>query len=230
MDSALPEIGLDEYEYQYDDIQTETVLVDLDLTSLNGVTKSSKGKKSLNNGTQVDAAPSKGSDDDPAPTPNAKTKTSQKRDTKLQQPLGSVQLLDLDTESPIISFNNEIYECTWTDMIGTNIFFSEPGVVSAMEATQSNKDYALLGTSRIKLLGNHAKLLKPDMRKRKLSKTAGEDTELPDAIAGSAAQNKTSKQADFLESVMAVKRRRRETDEADPVAATPGLGMVPGAE
>ncbi|KAI9876967.1 MAG: hypothetical protein M1823_007181, partial [Watsoniomyces obsoletus] len=156
---------------------------------------------------------------------------SQKSDTKLQQPPSSVQLLDLDTKNPIISFKNEIYECTWTDMIGTNMFFSEPGVVSATEVTQSNKDYAVLGTSRIKLLGDHAKLLKPDMRKRKLSKIAREDAELPNAIGGSAAQNKNSKQADFLESVMAVKRRRRETFEADPITvAPPGLGMVPGAD
>jgi hypothetical protein len=74
------------------------------------------------------------------------------------EPGSEIQILELQSYNPVISYQNEIYSCTWSDMIGTNMFFSEHDEERQADPLSATEDYDLLGTSRIKLIGRKAKL------------------------------------------------------------------------
>ncbi|KAL2422041.1 hypothetical protein ABEF95_007060 [Exophiala dermatitidis] len=137
---------------------------------------------------------------------------------------GNVQILDLDTSNPIISYRDHVYSCTWTDMVGTNMFFTAPRRRANHTGTtlQSTDDYDLIGMSRIKLVGNRATMTKKS--KRTQAENAREESEtldgeepdgrsLGDIHRTNPQHNmQMKKQAMFLEKLMDVKQRRGETD------------------
>ncbi|KIX98417.1 uncharacterized protein Z520_05718 [Fonsecaea multimorphosa CBS 102226] len=128
-----------------------------------------------------------------------------------------VQILDLATVNPIISYQGQVYSCMWADMVGTNMFFTHPGMLDAAEVLRSTDDYDLIGVSRIKLVGHTAKMLK----KEKPTKEARTDDQLVSngqaGVSGEVSearhgQDQTKKQASFLEKLIQVKRQRGESD------------------
>ncbi len=139
----------------------------------------------------------------------------------------NVQILDLHSENPIISYMDQIYSCKWTDMVGTNMFFTDPGLSAEANATMlSTEDYDLVGLSRIKLLGQRGKVAKnmasASEGRADDARTNEQSVEADDAHDGrSLGDLKTSnpklnkqikKQAAFLEKMMDLKRQRGEQD------------------
>ncbi|KIW29569.1 uncharacterized protein PV07_05376 [Cladophialophora immunda] len=229
----------DDSEYEYDDTETETFFVDIDLSSLNSNLKSNLAgppkpvtpakRKISNSGPPtpgpdepgLEAAESgaeggrlRGSTQEPHETPPRNGEDDE--NAHLPSPSSRVQILDLTTVNPIISYQGQVYSCTWADMVGTNMFFTHPGILDAAEVLQSTDDYDLIGMSRIKLVGQAAKMLK----KEKPSKEAGIDGPHVNGQAGAGGeipngrhdQDQVKKQASFLEKLMQVKRQRGETD------------------
>jgi TFIIIC subunit triple barrel domain len=141
------------------------------------------------------------------------------------QPPGKLQILDIGTGNPIISHQKQLYTCTWSDMIGTNMFFTRPADSISETSIQSTPDFELLGTSRIKLVGRKTKMVpKSKSRKRPFDdedgmQDAGGEA---DPINGSTFPGfgvtnpkknlERRKQAKFLERLMRAKRARGETD------------------
>ncbi|EXJ91305.1 hypothetical protein A1O1_04415 [Capronia coronata CBS 617.96] len=239
----------DEYEYEYEDTETETFLVDLDLSSLNPPTKSNvpgAPKPAVPAKRPLDRSdPQRGTPDRDAPTPNmAEPVEDEGRDLQDRpstpfadvedhegedgvSPFSThVQILDLSSSNPIISYLGQVYSCTWTDMIGTNMFFTKPGTANAAATMQSTDDYDLLGMSRIKLVGDRASV---SQKARPKQDPHGEDdyaegqpTVQEDEPSGrslgrlihSNPKNnaRIKKQATFLEKLMDLKRQRGETD------------------
>lgn len=130
-----------------------------------------------------------------------------------------VQILDLPSINPIISYQGQVFSCTWTDMVGTNMFFTQPGMSEDAETLRSTADYDLLGTSRIKLVGHKPKMTKKgavepevsgDIATRQQIKTNDNqsDQDPRDRLR--------EKQASFLEKLKEIKRQRGEPgiDEA----------------
>ena len=87
-----------------------------------------------------------------------------------KHPVKSLQMLDLDTANPLVAYNDQVYDCSWTDMVGTNMFFDMPSGTSSARPWLSDKDLTLSGTSRIKLVGHRAKLSKADSQRESMAK------------------------------------------------------------
>ena len=225
----------DEYEYEYDEIETETFFIDLDLSSLNGIAKPSKPRRTLRQTSDISNKAFNGAglgvfdpkDQQPKSTPGRKPKRGQKNSPNFQQGPTSLQILDLDSINPIVSYREQIYSCNWTDMVGTNMYFSAPANSTVLGTSSPSTDQSLIGTSRIKLLGQRAKLSGVDVRKR--PSEDADAVEGQDSLAVSLPKQQmnpaTQKQAHFLERLAEVERHRLENERgsASASAETPAL-------
>lgn len=144
--------------------------------------------------------------------------------TSNSRELSSIQLLDLHTANPIISYKDEVFSCSWIDMIGTNMFFSQPKETPLYDPEISTADFDLIGTSRIKLVGNPMKvtpLVPTAVGSGANGETQTESLDVPDRPGKSLGTIRTTnakvnadmrKQANFLEQLMNVKKNRGEQD------------------
>lgn len=241
--------------------------MDLDLSTLNGIIQSSTSgtrktlnvpkrvtaRRSLPQGDQ-DGEAAQGREqvddwDEPTPEPSATPDQNGRNDGGDDESDAevsgreNVQILDFHTHNPIVSYQGHLYSCTWTDMIGTNMFFTRHRQPASLSPWRSTKDCNLLGTSRIKLVGRRAKTIrKPQSKKRSreednddhvdevneqpqaLGENAGEISRSPEgrSLGGFVRSNpKTNieikKQARFLEQLMDVKEKLGETDNVRTV-------------
>jgi hypothetical protein len=240
--------------------------VDLDLSSLNSVIRprlQSRKKLIPTTATKTANPAATPAASTPTPTPApAETTTGNAtqrgangdiqpntpatlRGTLLEAPAPGteIQVLELGSHNPVISYQNEIYSCTWSDMIGTNMFFSEHDEEMEADPLHSTEDYDLLGISRVKLIGRKAKLTDKPGRKE-TGGNAGSDAhdEGMDVTSGKSfgtmrASNpvinrELKKQARFLENLMDAKRTKGQTDNVRTVykpskAPREGTGSEP---
>ena len=217
--------------------------MDLDVSSLNTVIKSSIGgtakanKKSKSRSNKADTntksliPPSPDPDPEQDEPPNADgtgspgsvqqtpgTDDVRPQDDTETTTRSNVQVLDLHTTNPIISYQDQAYSCTWVDMIGTNLFFTQTGASEELEPVISTDDCDLLGMSTIKLLG-HRTIMKKSSKKRTRSEGEGDaQLNLPGRSLGELTNNNASKniqiknQATFLEKLMDIKKTRGHQD------------------
>jgi hypothetical protein len=143
----------------------------------------------------------------------------------------NIQILDLHGEHPVISYQGQIYRCTWSDLIGTAMFFTKAEPSINQDALVSTNDFHLINTSRIKLIGQKAKLTGKAGRKRQREV----DDESPEAFQADIVQDEDTspgrgkslgnictfnpktnadikRQAAFLEKLMDIKRAKGESD------------------
>jgi TFIIIC subunit triple barrel domain len=146
-----------------------------------------------------------------------------------------IQILDLHGQNPVVSYQNQIYHCTWSDMIGTAMFFSKAEGQAEEDALMYTDDFQLIHTSRIKLIGQKANLSGKPGRKRPRQAAdsldeidpEAEDVEDNPIINGkSLGEIRTSnakinadikRQAAFLEKLMEIKRTKGESDNVRTV-------------
>jgi TFIIIC subunit triple barrel domain len=147
-----------------------------------------------------------------------------------------IQILDLHGQNPVISYQNQIYHCTWSDLIGTAMYFTKAEAGVEEEAVLSTSDVHLINTSRVKLIGQKAKLVGKPRRKRRrqVEEDSSEailaedihDQDLSVVTGKSLGEIRTSnpkinadikRQAKFLEKLMDVKRARGESDNVRTV-------------
>lgn len=219
--------------------------MDLDLSSLNTVIKpnipgaskpnkiSNKGKENANpRGPEADEisynAQPLNEDGSASPEPAQQTLgqdvVPEQDDADLIVP-SRVQVLDLHTNNPIISYQDHVYSCAWVDLIGTNMFFVPPGVSEDVPPLVSTDDYELLGTSTIKLLGHRANIQKSLKKRARPEDDSDQRFEIADAqqnpagrslgtlIRTNAKKNvQIKKQATFLQKLMGIKDKRGHQD------------------
>ena len=144
-----------------------------------------------------------------------------------------IQILEFNSRNPIVSYGDQIYSCTWSDVIGTNLYFSEPSDFPKDINLSAPGQYDFLGASRIKLVGHRARVTdKPTKRKRGRPANAdqGADAEDTDLLGATAELEQSGKslgdlrfssakvnaeirrQARFLENFMNVKKAKRDND------------------
>lgn len=75
-----------------------------------------------------------------------------------QSPQDRIQILDLHTRNPLISYHDRIYSCNWASTIGTDIFLASPESLSAVPGDGKNvtpicnlPNVSIIGTSCINL-------------------------------------------------------------------------------
>ena len=143
----------------------------------------------------------------------------------------SIQILGLESQEPIISYQGQVYQCSWATALGTDMIFTEPGTVPpSVEPLATDPKFNLLATTNIKLVAEPVEL-----KERNLGDDAIEGPQATSADHGQRLEGNSSssaqpekpfsiqledrptesrkRQAAFLEELMAIKAARSENDK-----------------
>ncbi|KAL4998121.1 hypothetical protein BDV10DRAFT_185540 [Aspergillus recurvatus] len=233
LDPALlgtsPDDGQDsEWEYEYDDTESETFFLNLDLTTNHGILRPPRRRNDPSASVSTSAATT--TNPTPAPSRPDDRESAVINSETDNAPSERVQILGLHTRNPIISYQNQIFSGAWADQIGTELFFArldttsaefdEPGNTPApITLLKRTKDFDLISANSVKILGRKANLISS-------SGSAAEQRdaftpETPGLVYKPAHQ---SNQAHFLERLKDVKRSKGETDTVRTVFSTSRRG------
>ncbi|KAJ5441191.1 Transcription factor TFIIIC tau55-related protein [Penicillium cf. griseofulvum] len=74
-----------------------------------------------------------------------------------------IQILDLHTTNPIISYYNQMFSCSWADQIGTELVFASPDTETGPDnhlpqPLHRGPSYELVAANSVKILGRKAHL------------------------------------------------------------------------
>lgn len=197
-------------------------LVDLDLTTVNRTIRSTTANrhKRLNDISDKPSSNKRrkvNTKDDQTNTPTQSTSVLQD-DANIEnvRQQRSLQILDLHTSNPIVSYGGQVFSCSWTDMIGTTMFFGQPRETAFYEAELQTSDFDMIGTSRIKLVGTAAKVtpIPQNGKESKQTDTPARPGQSLGTIRRTNAKLNADlrKQASFLEQLMNIKKNRGEQD------------------
>jgi hypothetical protein len=141
-----------------------------------------------------------------------------------------LQILDLHTDNPIISFRGHIFLCSWAENIGTELLFTFHDPDMPLPTLRSlTDDVELLAASSARLISKSVKLI-PKAPAQGESETSypGHIGESPEGLdqrrgsitisVGSGASKSRKEQARFLERMMDIKQRKGEKDAVTVVA------------
>ena len=129
-----------------------------------------------------------------------------------------IQILDLHTLNPIISYRNHIFDCRWTSTIGTDLLITAPNLDSVLPKLAEGKGFDVLAASSIKIVGQSAQLVpKPDARVPRDAASdelvnQEEDEEVVKIPVGIASSKARQNQARFLERLIKIKKAKGEQD------------------
>jgi TFIIIC subunit triple barrel domain len=139
--------------------------------------------------------------------------------------LNRVQILDLESYNPIISFRNRVFEGQWSSTIGTEMLFTAPGS-SEDPPLRQTPDYALQATTSIRLMTKPATLaphVNVANRKGLLQAQTKGDSKIINVDPFAGPQRK--KQATFLQKLQSVKRAKGELDDVTIIAKKAPAGQ-----
>ncbi|EEP76079.1 predicted protein [Uncinocarpus reesii 1704] len=189
-------------EYEYDKSETETFYINLDLTSCNGPIRPPRQRTFAPADPIIASAAATssrtGSPVRDSPGQNQAMSDEPNLDTELQS---QIQIMELHSPNPIISYHNQIFSCSWADNIGTDMMFSLPEDDSDL-ALRQTRDFDLISTTRVKILGQKAHVISGS------SSSQAQRIDSADALSG---------QAQFLACLMRVKKAKGEQDEVRTV-------------
>lgn len=124
-----------------------------------------------------------------------------------------LQILDLHTINPLVSYRGQLYSCRWASPLGTDLLFVDKRLAANKDADalRSFQSYNLLGASVAKLLASDANLRPrtgPPFKVGRPPVYSDGKIKLP---LGATPTQKNQK--DFIEKLNAVKRRKGEGDK-----------------
>lgn len=151
----------DEWEYEYDDVETEDFYIPIDLSNI------PKGQKQVHSErrtghptlvkTRVRALNAQRGQQQDAPTDDNAT---------AEQPrlAGEAQIIGLHTENPLVMYNGQLLSLQWAATIGTDMFFAKPDLDVASDETPLRvlPDVDLLAMSSAKLVARVGRLRPKD--------------------------------------------------------------------
>lgn len=152
-----------------------------------------------------------------------------------------IQILELHSQNPVISYKHRLYTCHWASTLGTDLFLlrNAKGITSSNDFTSNGLPSPLLALSSIKLVATEAQLLprkaanlsvpqRPEESAMAVTEASSMSAATPQNAAGDYQPNFTDQtikipiaesatkvrkeQATFLERLYAVKQKRGETD------------------
>lgn len=201
----------DDWEYEYHDADTESFFLTLDL--------SSQGPLRRHTTTATTTATTTTTTEDEHETDFARPLTTTESDHPSNPGSDRLQILALHTPNPIVSYRNQIFTCSWADLLGTELLFTSPEeLVSSEDASSSvlrGRDFDLIAANSVKILGRKANLISS-------SGVTVSEPLTPSATGTSTTSTATgtTNQARFLERLAAIKQDRGETDPVRTVFST----------
>lgn len=148
-----------DWEYEYDENETEDVYFTLDLTTY--VPNAIQEKQYAKNGKLIGTAePEKNAQGDAngqlAQNEDDDAANDDTAETSAPQEAGKLQVLDLHTEKPYVKYNNAFYSCHWFTDLGTQFWITNPGVVRDPKLSGHVLD--VVGSSQTRLVARPANL------------------------------------------------------------------------
>ncbi|KAK4864703.1 hypothetical protein LT330_001326 [Penicillium expansum] len=147
-----------EYEYEYG-TETESFYLNLDLTAHHGPVRPPRRRPkeaaSLEDTQNPADYMSQGFPSEAYP-PIESAETG-------NLPNERIQILDLHTSNPFISYYNQMFSCSWADQIGTELVFASPDAETDPDnhfppPLHRGPSYELLAANTVKILGRKAHL------------------------------------------------------------------------
>ena len=217
-----------EWEYEYDTEEVESYYVTLDLTS--HLLPSLRGRGN-NNAAKSDTKPQKKKSEEAAQQVVEEAKVIEEGQIQQDPSKDPIQIIDLQSDNPLIAYNKQLYSCSWATDVGTSVFLSAPSENPDLEYNplRSFKTFDLVGTTSARLMGIPVKVrprLVPLSAARRDENYSTEDvTTLGDGevikfsaehglqidLPSTASAQKVS-QARFLERLSTLKRQRGQMD------------------
>ena len=96
------------------------------------------------------------------------------------EPENRIQILDLHTREPVISYKNQVYTCQWTTTIGTDILLVPPDPALPFQPLYEAPGFNILATTNIKLVGEPVQLI---------PRSKGQATPVPSLPSGALASS-----------------------------------------
>lgn len=122
--------------------------------------------------------------------------------------------------NPIVSYQNQVFSCSWAEQIGTELFFTRPDELTTtatsaaekgVEPLARGKDFDLIAATSAKILGRKANLISSSEPSTATASTSTSNHPKPST---------SSNQARFLERLTSVKQAKGETDTVRTVYST----------
>ncbi|KAL3424055.1 hypothetical protein PVAG01_03336 [Phlyctema vagabunda] len=233
----------DEWEYEYSTTETETYYVTLDLTQPGMTQKRLKktklvGRVGKNLGwvdpgrqqlqvAQPDAPAAEdaedaqgGEDDADGDLAHEASKPTVVEDIQIPR-VTEVQILDLETSTPVVSYGGKVYNCRWEQNIGTELLFMKHNPNDPLPVVRSlPQGVDLLAASSVRIVSQPVHLeAKED--ERSVSPAPREQTGTGPRFKipiGHGASTKRKEQGRFLEKIMALKVKKGERDAVTVIA------------
>ena len=147
----------DEWEYEYDDVETEKFYIPIDLSNVPRGQKHVDSERRTGHPTLLKSRlralnAQRGPQQDAAAVDNANG----------QEPgtVGEAQIIGLHTENPLVMYNGQLLSLQWASTIGTDMFFTkpDPDANSEKKPLRSLPNVDLLATSSAKLVARLGRL------------------------------------------------------------------------
>ncbi|KAM0719323.1 hypothetical protein Q7P37_005228 [Cladosporium fusiforme] len=157
--SSLDTANDSDWEYEYDDNETEEIYFTLDLTT--HVPNAIQEKTYAKNGRLIRPEKTTAATGDNAPAEAVEAHGQDAagegdEEANAHGECGKLQILDLHTEKPYVKFNNGFYSCHWFTDLGTQFWITNPGVVSNPKLGGHVLD--VVGSSQTRLVARPANL------------------------------------------------------------------------
>lgn len=142
------------------------------------------------------------------------------------EPTDRIQVLDLHTQNPLISYQNQMYSCEWTSTLGTDLLLTTPAPNFSHPVLRDTPNVSVLAASSIKLMGRPAQIATRQRAEEgdeistpapegstTLANIASPEKATPVKIPlGATPSRARQNQANFLERLIAIKAKKGEKD------------------
>ncbi|KAL9104711.1 MAG: hypothetical protein Q9163_000389 [Psora crenata] len=224
-----------EWEYEYHDTETESFYVTLDLSSSASVSRpkqlspatNTTGPPTSNTISEIPIDPQIRGDANATP-PQPGSPPAGGTEPRASSDAGNrIQILDLHSTNPLISYQDQLYSCTWGSTIGTDVLVTaqtSPPIGSDQDQSKSSLHRAtVLATTRTKLSARPVQAI-PRTGAESSEQNRHAATFAADSSASAAATNPAKidigpnpscarqQQAAFLERLIAIKAAKGEKD------------------
>lgn len=152
----------DEWEYEYDEVETEDFYIPIDLSNVPRGRKHVDSERRTGHPTLLKSRlralnAQRGQQQQDAPTAENGSGNANGEEAAT---FGEAQIIGLHTENPLVMYNGQLLSLQWASTIGTDMFFAKPDAAaeSASQPLRSLPDVDLLATSSAKLIARVGRL------------------------------------------------------------------------
>ncbi|KAJ4303741.1 hypothetical protein N0V90_002642 [Kalmusia sp. IMI 367209] len=153
--------GEDEWEYEYDDNETEDFYIPIDLANVPPAQDPASTHAGSNTAQKGHAMLLKTKLRNlNAERREAESNSAVQNAEDASASIGQLQIIGLHTENPLIMYNDQLLSCEWTRNIGTELIFAKPesGDMQVVEPLRSLPSVDLLAMGSAKLVARAARM------------------------------------------------------------------------